>query len=63
MSAWIWIVLVACTTAVIIVTGYIGNRIVDRMSDSVRNSAVRRRNAMQPPKSESLKDRMEQQSR
>lgn len=50
---------VAFIVVLIIGVGYIGNRIVDKSSDAIRNRAVRKKNAENPNKPENLADRFE----
>ena len=40
-----------------IVVGFIGNKIVDKGSDAIRNKAVRKKNLGNPSEPESLADR------
>ena len=40
-----------------IVVGFIGNKIVDKGSDAIRNKAVRKKNFENPSEPESLADR------
>lgn len=42
-----------------IVVGFIGNKIVDKGSDAIRNKAVRKKNLENPSEPESLADRFE----
>ena len=42
-----------------IVVGFIGNKIVDKGSDAIRNKAVRKKNFENPSKPEKLADRFE----
>ena len=42
-----------------IVVGFIGNKIVDKGSDAIRNKAVRKKNFENPSEPESLADRFE----
>ena len=42
-----------------IVVGFIGNKIVDKGSDAIRNKAVRKKNLGNPIEPESLADRFE----
>lgn len=42
-----------------IVVGFIGNKIVDKGSDAIRNKAVRKKNFDNPSEPESLADRFE----
>ena len=42
-----------------IVVGFIGNKIVDKESDAIRNKAVRKKNLGNPSEPESLADRFE----
>ena len=42
-----------------IVVGFIGNKIVDKGSDAIRNKAVRKKNSENPSEPESLADRFE----
>ena len=37
-----------CIALLMIVVGYIGNKIVDKGSDAIRNKAVRKKNIMVP---------------
>ena len=56
-TAVILIVAIVCMTIVMLVVGYIGNKIVDKGSDTIRNRAVRKKNAEQPNEPENLADR------
>ena len=42
-----------------IVVGFIGNKIVDKGSDAIRNKAVRKKNFENPSEPEKLADRFE----
>ena len=42
-----------------IVVGFIGNKVVDKGSDAIRNKAVRKKNLGNPSEPESLADRFE----
>lgn len=46
-------------TLLIILVSWIGNKVVDKTSDAVRNRAVRRHNQESPAKQESLAERLE----
>ena len=48
-----------CIALLMIVVGYIGNKIVDKGSDAIRNKAVRKKNFENPSEPESLADRFE----
>lgn len=48
-----------CIALLMIVVGYIGNKIVDKGSDAIRNKAVRKKNLENPNEPESLADRFE----
>ena len=48
-----------CIALLMIVVGYIGNKIVDKGSDAIRNKAVRKKNLGNPSEPESLADRFE----
>lgn len=48
-----------CIGLLVAVVGYIGNKIVDKGSDAIRNKAVRKKNAEAPNETESLADRFE----
>lgn len=48
-----------CVALLIVVVGYIGNKIVDKGSDALRNKAVRKKNLENPSEQESLADRFE----
>lgn len=48
-----------CIALLMIVVGYIGNKIVDKGSNAIRNKAVRKKNLGNPSEPESLADRFE----
>lgn len=48
-----------CIALLMIVVGYIGNKIVDKGSDAIRNKAVRKKNFENPSEPEKLADRFE----
>ena len=48
-----------CIALLMIVVGFIGNKIVDKGSDAIRNKAVRKKNSENPSEPESLADRFE----
>lgn len=51
------ILAIVCVALLMLVVGYIGNKVVDKGSDAIRNAAVRRKKTEQPPKTESLAER------
>ena len=46
-----------CIGLLVVVVGFIGNKIVDKGSDAIRNKAVRKKNLGNPSEPESLADR------
>ena len=48
-----------CIGLLVVVVGFIGNKIVDKGSDAIRNKAVRKKNLGNPSEPESLADRFE----
>lgn len=52
----IWIVLIIFTLIIMFIA-WIGNGVVDRISDSIRNQSIRNAKTDNPPKNEMLKDR------
>lgn len=48
-----------CIGALIVAVGYIGNKIVDKGSDAIRNKAVQKKNSENPSEPESLAERFE----
>lgn len=48
-----------CIALLMIVVGYIGNKIVDKGQDAIHNKAVRKKNLENPSEPESLADRFE----
>ena len=48
-----------CIALLMIVVGYIGNKIVDKGSDAIRNKAVRKKNFENPSEPEKRADRFE----
>lgn len=59
-SGMIFFIAVVCMAVLMLVVGYIGNKVVDKTTDAVRNKAVRRKNAQQSNQTENLADRFEQ---
>lgn len=55
----IFAVAFVCIALLMIVVGYIGNKIVDKGSDAIRNKAVRKKNSENPSEPENLADRFE----
>ena len=55
----IFAIVAGCIALLVIVVGYIGNKIVDKGSDAIRNKAVRKKNLENPSEPESLADRFE----
>lgn len=55
----IFAVAFVCIALLMIVVGYIGNKIVDKGSDTIRNKAVRKKNSENPGEPEKLADRFE----
>lgn len=53
------IIFIVFIALLMIVVGYIGNKIVDKGSDAIHNTAVRKKNQENPSKPESLADRFE----
>lgn len=53
------VIAIVCVAVLMLVVGYIGNKVVDKASDSIRNKAVRKHNASAPPADESLAERLE----
>lgn len=48
-----------CIALLMIVVSFIGNKIVDKVTDGIRNKAVRKKNLEDPGESESLAERFE----
>ena len=48
-----------CIGLLVVVVDFIGNKIVDKVSDAIRNKAVRKKNLGNPNELESLADRFE----
>ena len=48
-----------CSVIFISTVAYIGNKIVDKSSDAIRNKSVRKQNAEKPRESERLAERFE----
>ena len=55
----IFAIFVVIIAVLMIVVGYIGNKIVDKGSDAIRNKAVRKKNLGNPSEPEKLADRFE----
>lgn len=55
----IFAIFVVIIAVLMIVVGFIGNKIVDKGSDAIRNKAVRKKNFENPSEPESLADRFE----
>ncbi len=53
----IWIIFIAIIAVLVIGVGYIGNKVVDKGADAIRNKAVRKQNQEPPGKTENLADR------
>ena len=53
----IWIIFIAIIAVLVIGVGYIGNKVVDKGADAIRNKAVRKQNQESPGKTENLADR------
>ena len=53
----IWIIFIAIVAVLVIGVGYIGNKVVDKGADAIRNKAVRKQNQEPPGKIENLADR------
>lgn len=56
----ILVIAIVCMALLMLVVGYIGNKIVDKGTDAIRNRAVRRKNDERPNEPESLADRYKQ---
>lgn len=52
-------ILVGGMTLLMLLVGWIGNKVVDKTSDAVHNRAVRRQTQEAPAKQESLAERLE----
>ena len=48
-----------CISLLVVVVDFIGNKIVDKGLDAIRNKAVRKKNLGNPSEPESLADRFE----
>jgi type VI protein secretion system component VasK len=57
----IWIIAIAAFTALFLIVGFIGNKVVDKTSDHFRNKAAREKKEAGEVKSESLADRYKKQ--
>lgn len=55
----IFAIFVVVIAVLMIVVGFIGNKIVDKGSDAIRNKAVRKKNLGNPSEAEKLADRFE----
>lgn len=53
----ILVIAIVCMALLMLVVGYIGNKIVDKGSDAIRNRNVRRKNAERHSEPENLADR------
>lgn len=53
----ILVIAIVCMALLMLVVGYIGNKIVDKGSDAIRNRTVRRKNAERHSEPENLADR------
>ena len=56
----IFAIFAVCMAVLVIIVGFVGNKIVDKSSDVIRNRAVRRKNDERPNEPESLADRYKQ---
>ena len=55
----IFVIFAVCMAVLVIIVGFVGNKIVDKSSDVIRNKAVRKKNFENPSEPESLADRFE----
>ena len=55
----IFAIFAVCMAVLVIIVGFVGNKIVDKSSDVIRNKAVRKKNFENPSEPESLADRFE----
>lgn len=55
----IFVIFAVCMAVLVIIVGFVGNKIVDKSSDVIRNKAVRKKNIENPSEPESLADRFE----
>ena len=53
----IFAIFAVCMAVLVIIVGFVGNKIVDKSSDVIRNKAVRKKNFENPSEPESLADR------
>lgn len=51
------VIAIVCLALLMLVVGYIGNKVVDKGSDAIRNAAVRRKKTELPPETKSLAER------
>ena len=55
----IFTIFAVCMAVLVIIVGFVGNKIVDKSSDVIRNKAVRKKNFENPSEPEKLADRFE----
>lgn len=55
----IFAIFAVCMAVLVIIVGFVGNKIVDKSSDVIRNKAVRKKNFENPSEPEKLADRFE----
>ncbi|MBO4848617.1 MAG: hypothetical protein J5586_05645 [Clostridia bacterium] len=60
-SGAIFAVFAAIIVAVMLITGFIGNKVVDKTSDAFSRRSARAKKAEQPAKTENLADRYKKQ--
>lgn len=58
-SGMIFFIAVVCMAVLMLVVGYIGNKVVDKTSDAVRNRTVRKQRTQQTVQQENLADRFQ----
>lgn len=55
----IFAVFAICIAVLVIIVGFVGNKIVDKSSDAVRNRVVKKRSMQKPSEPEKLSERFE----
>ncbi len=55
----IFAIVAICIAILMGIVGFIGNKIVDKSTDAIRNKAVHKKNLEQPDKPENLADRFD----
>ena len=55
----IFAVFAVCMAVLVIIVGFVGNKIVDKSSDAIRNRMVKKRSMQKPSDPEKLSERFE----